>query len=812
MIPVVACGPGPDLDCGLEINNKEVRRMSVPTLMQRARAAAGTALVVLPLSSVPVADAATLLPEYSVVGEYSNSGWFMSWFDDDAASAASFADGVALSGDKTIDDGLFWRYDDYYGATVRRYDVTGIAFAWGGAIDGGLRPGDAIDVDFSLALDFTHTTPAFPAYDYTYAAWELQVGLSSSAFTPDFYQSTPNQSSLNYDSRYGSVDVAGLFTWDDGFELAVGDWEAEQATHWFAVLTVYWPDALARSGYEDTQGSLNGDTLRMSVPESGITLGISPSSSTYEGETIINSGLYVLPSSSTLRTAGTFRNEAGAEAHIEGYAETTGTGHFDNLGLLSVLGGASFNSNGRVSNALGATALLGGSAEIGSTGHLDNRGLLSVLGGASFNNYGQVENHAGATFENRGSLYNGFGGRLINSGMLGLLGGTAYNEGVLENRAGGSIENHAQLDNGYDGELINSGLLGVLGGASFSNAGKVDNRSGASALFGGAIENSGVIENKGLLSVLGGAAFNNYGQVKNAAGGTVQTALGATVNNYGSFDNDGDMQNMGTLLNALGGAYFNRGKLTNASANTVINEGYMSVEGELDNTASGRFVNTDTGELDIAASGRLINAGQFEHEGVLTTAGEVIVGRDGVLSGAGSFVQTAGMTRVDGLLKVAELDIEGGLLTGAGTVSGVDLASGAVLAPSGLEGVRTGRLGVDGDLSLAAGSRLDIDIDGGEAGVSHDWLDIDGSALLAGDLYLDFAFSPLAGQVITFLSASGGISGQFAHVYADGWNVSLIYGDNGVSLTAVAAVPEAESWALLLAGLGVIGWRARRRA
>ncbi|WP_304026797.1 PEP-CTERM sorting domain-containing protein [Methyloversatilis discipulorum] len=792
--------------------------MSAPTLMQRARAAAGTALVVLPLSSAPVAEAATLLPEYSVVGEYSSSGWFMSWFDDAAASASSFSDGVALSGDKTISDSLFWRYDDDAGVTLRRYDVTGIAFAWGGAIDGSLRPGDAIEVDFSLALDFTHTAPTFPddylysSHHYASAEWELQIGLSSSAYVPDFYQSTPNQNSLTYSAIQGGAMQPGVYSWHDGFELTLGDWEAEQATHWFAVLTVYWPDSPASMGYEDQFDSLNGDTLRMSVPEGGLTVGVKPSPSTYQGETFVNQSVYVLPSSSVLRTAGTFRNDAGVEVWIEGYAETTETGHFDNRGHLNVLGGASFNSNGRVSNALGATALLGGNSEIGNTGHLDNRGLLSVLGGASFNNYGRVENHAGATLENRGSLYNAFGGSLINSGTLGLFGGDFYSFGVLENRAGGSIEIHAQLDNGDSGELINSGLLSVLGGASFSNAGKVDNRAGASALFGGAIENSGVIENKGLLSVLGGAAFNNYGQVKNAAGGTVQTALGANVNNYGSFDNDGDMQNMGTLLNALGGAYVNRGKLTNASANTVINEGYMLVEGELDNTASGRFVNTDTGELDIAASGRLINAGQFEHEGVLTTAGEVIVGRDGVLSGAGSFVQTAGVTRVDGLLKVAELDIEGGLLTGAGTVSGVDLASGAVLAPSGLEGVRTGRLGVDGDLSLAAGSRLDIDIDGGEAGVSHDWLDIDGSALLAGDLYLDFAFSPLAGQVITFLSASGGISGQFAHVYADGWNVSLIYGDNGVSLTAVAAVPEAESWALLLAGLGVIGWRARRRA
>jgi hypothetical protein len=750
--------------------------MSALTLAQRARAAAGTALAVLPLSSASLAEAASLLPDYSLAAEYTNSGWFMGGFDDGAASAATFNDGVTLSGDKTVSDSLFWRYDDYYGATVRRADVTGFAFGWGGAVDGAMRGGDLVTADFSFELDFTHTTPTYPAYDYTHASWELNVGFIGHPYTPEPYQNTPSTlSPLTSASAYGSVDAAGVYTWNDSISLMIDDWYAADAGHWYAVLTVYWPDPLARSGYEDTQGAHNGDTLRLTVPDGGIRLGITPSSSTLAGETVVNTSLYVLPSSSMLRTAGTFRNAAGAEARIEG------------------------------------------DADISEGGLMENLGLLRAMGGSRFNNYGGMTNGASATMELDGDVYVGNSGQLVNEGLLRAMGGSRItNDGRIENRSGATLEQHGGIEVGNGGALVNEGLLRAMGGASFNSYGRTENRSGATFESYGmtAVGNDGTLVNEGLLRAMGGASMSNYGNIENRAGATLSTAVGSNLDNYGRFDNDGHVDNMGTLLNAMGGSMHNRGTMTNSSPDTLINDGFMVVEGVLTNTATG--VAHNNGDLEIADGGALVNDGLLNNDGYIDNQGAVTVGVTGIIRGSGAYAQSAGSTRVDGLLDVAELDFAGGLLTGDGVLTsagGVLIGSGTMLAPSGVGGARSGRLDVVGDFTLADGAALSIDLDGTLAGSSYDWLAIDGSATLAGDLFLDFAFTPLAGQVFTFLTASNGISGRFGHVHADGWDVSLSYGDNAVSLTLAAApVPEADSWALLLAGLGLIGWRARRRA
>lgn len=45
-----------------------------------------------------------------------------------------------------------------------------------------------------------------------------------------------------------------------------------------------------------------------------------------------------------------------------------------------------------------------------------------------------------------------------------------------------------------------------------------------------------------------------------------------------------------------------------------------------------------------------------------------------------------------------------------------------------------------------------------------------------------------------------------------GLNGNLIIGQSYASLGTLAPIPEADSWAMLLAGLGLVGWRLRRRA
>lgn len=85
------------------------------------RLAGNSALVALTLSAAPgIAQAASLLNDYSTVGEYSSSGWFMGNFDAAAASATTQGLGQKLTGRKTVSDSMFWSWNEYYQQTVRR--------------------------------------------------------------------------------------------------------------------------------------------------------------------------------------------------------------------------------------------------------------------------------------------------------------------------------------------------------------------------------------------------------------------------------------------------------------------------------------------------------------------------------------------------------------------------------------------------------------------------------------------------------------------------------------------------------------------
>ena len=109
------------------------------TLMDKARTLAGkSALLILPIAAATPAQTATLQADYSFVGEHSSSGWFMSAasFNDLAAGATTSGNSARLTADHQVDDGMFWTWNDLAQETMRRYDVTGVAFAWGGGVTG----------------------------------------------------------------------------------------------------------------------------------------------------------------------------------------------------------------------------------------------------------------------------------------------------------------------------------------------------------------------------------------------------------------------------------------------------------------------------------------------------------------------------------------------------------------------------------------------------------------------------------------------------------------------------------------------------
>ncbi len=129
---------------------------------------------------------------------------------------------------------------------------------------------------------------------------------------------------------------------------------------------------------------------------------------------------------------------------------------------------------------------------------------------------------------------------------------------------------------------------------------------------------------------------------------------------------------------------------------------------------------------------------------------------------------------------------------------------------------------IEGDFELQPGGVLNIEIvPDGAGGFLYDKLIIGGIAYLNG--HVNFLVDPSIGdgsvlsglRFFECLTSDWGCVGEGADFT---WDIPgrpdsvLAWGDDGFYIESLAApVPEPEAWALLLAGLGLVGWAARRR-
>ena len=179
-----------------------------------------------------------------------------------------------------------------------------------------------------------------------------------------------------------------------------------------------------------------------------------------------------------------------------------------------------------------------------------------------------------------------------------------------------------------------------------------------------------------------------------------------------------------------------------------------------------------------------------EYEGSLSKFGAGIL----TLTGDNSYT---GGTRVFG----------GSLVAGSAHAMGtgdVDVFGGTFATRSGQTVL------VGGDLTVGSGGILDLGLGMGRQLL----LDVDGRLTFAGLLSISI-LDGFAGMAGTYdLIDWNGFSGTFSNVvfngFASTWVTSLVYRTDGLSLS-VAAIPEPETYAMLLAGLGMLGWTFKRR-
>jgi hypothetical protein len=190
------------------------------------------------------------------------------------------------------------------------------------------------------------------------------------------------------------------------------------------------------------------------------------------------------------------------------------------------------------------------------------------------------------------------------------------------------------------------------------------------------------------------------------------------------------------------------------------------IEGQLDNL--GTIAQNGAGEMTVV--GQLLNEGSVTvgnggtisaesyYGGSFINAGTVTVGKGGTFTMSGAdYVQSAGTTTVDGTLVAPNVDLNGGSLTGSGTIQANVINAGTV-AP----GDTVGTLTIQGNYTQTANGVLLIQIGGANA---YGQLAVTGTATLAGTLQVSFVngYVPAVGtdfEILTFADNVGSFTNE----------------------------------------------------
>ena len=321
---------------------------------------------------------------------------------------------------------------------------------------------------------------------------------------------------------------------------------------------------------------------------------------------------------------------------------------------------------------------------------------------------------------------------------------------------------------------------------------------------------SGSFVNAGLIN---GSGYLNA-TLSNVASGTVRTAAGE-------------------YLRVVGGAHTNTGRIEVTSGGTQEFIGSFTNAGTLDISGGATQQYTD-GLLTNANGGRiLLNSAVLRAGNWLSNAGQVQVSYGGATVHGRVITRSGGKIILSGNSNTTfydALDVESGgeLRVSSGSTAvffgQVSQRTGSVFSGTGSKfyegGLSIGGspgLGYDaGNVSFGSGNVYLEEIGGLAAGTEFDKYVVAGTLSFGGTLNVVWwgGFSGAEGQSFDLFDW-GSSTGTFSTLdfsaapLAAGltWDTSRLYLTGEIAITAV---PEPESWALLLAGLAIVGRAARR--
>lgn len=183
----------------------------------------------------------------------------------------------------------------------------------------------------------------------------------------------------------------------------------------------------------------------------------------------------------------------------------------------------------------------------------------------------------------------------------------------------------------------------------------------------------------------------------------------------------------------------------------------------------------------------LVLSGTLDFISSISNAGTA-TSQSGVL-GLTNFVQSAGALQLTGgaIQAYTALTLNGGELTGAGTITGDVTNSAGTVRPGG---AAAGTLTITGVYSQGASATLAIDLGGTVAGTSHDQLAVTGSVQLDGTLSVTLINGFTTPFSTNFpVIAHGGSTGAFATFSGDTALLTTVYNANSTELQSAPPPP-----------------------
>lgn len=479
-------------------------------------------------------------------------------------------------------------------------------------------------------------------------------------------------------------------------------------------------------------------------------------------------------------------NFSGNAAQVEGILRysggtVSGTWTIANNSTLAYEGGTAKAFDAAALNNAGNLNWSGSDLRLSSGSTLTNTGVMTVSSDHNIAHAGG----AGVTVTNSGTFRKSGG-----TGITSIEGATFVNNGIVDAQTG-TLRYASGVATFNDGSQLagSAGKHLISNNATFSGLQKF---SGDVELSGGiATGTSAVLE--GALRFTGGTLTGGWtiksGSVLSHAGAGDKTLVTAFISNSGIVNWDGS-----DLRFQDGSSFTNLGTL-----NATSNHNFVHLGGQ-----ASTFTNSGTFRKTTGTGTTAINATTFSNEATGTIAVET-----------GTFAMNVVMTQL-GTIDVANgARFETAGLTNQGTLSGsgelaANIVNTGVIAP----GASPGTLTIAGNLVQGSAGRVLVEL---VSPANHDVIAVTGNVALTGDLeILPFNSALRVGDSFTVLTADGELSGRFTRElskFGPGVEFAVTYDyDLDQVRIGVTAVPEPEAYALMLAGLGLIGWAARRRS